>query len=132
MHSRDHGGGVIGIDIRMDAVAEVEDMPGAAAVAGEHAADLALDALGRGVEGAGVEVALQGDLVAHQRARVGEIHGPVNAESITAGLGHAVEPLAGALGEEHHRHTAAIGLAREALDDALHVAQRELAESPRA
>ncbi len=34
------------IDIRMDAVAEVEDMPGATPVAGEHASDLALDGLG--------------------------------------------------------------------------------------
>ena len=32
MHSRDHGGGMIRIDIREDAVAEVEDVAGAGRV----------------------------------------------------------------------------------------------------
>jgi hypothetical protein len=45
-----------------DAVAEVEDVAGAAGVEGEDFADAGLDDFGRGEEGDGIEVALDGDV----------------------------------------------------------------------
>ena len=58
-------------------------------------------------------------------ARITDLGGPVHAQRVAAGLGHQFEPLPTALGEQDHRHLAAIGLAGQTIDDALHVGERE-------
>ena len=90
MHRVDEGADVLRVDLRVNAVTEVEDVAVALAEAGEHGLHFLADALRVGVEDARVHVALQGNLVAGELACVGEVDGPVHAECVTAGGSHYV------------------------------------------
>ncbi len=67
MDGVDEGAGVLRVVVRVHAVAEVGDVAGRAE-GGEHAEDFGADRLGRGVEDARVEVALEGGAVADDLA----------------------------------------------------------------
>ena len=66
-----------GVDVRGDAVAEIEDVAGAGPEAGEDGGGFLLDSFRGGAEAGGVHVALQGDSVAHLGAGGFEVHSPV-------------------------------------------------------
>lgn len=67
------------VDFRGDAVAEVEDVAGAAAVAGKDACDFLADGFRASVEHGRVHVALQRNLAADTLTRFADIAGPVQA-----------------------------------------------------
>src|SRR5512139_3377355 len=121
-------GGMVGFHMLVNAVAEIEDMAAALAVAGEDRRHFGADAFRRGVEDGRVHVALQSDLMADALARLAKVGGPVETEGIGTALRHRLQPLPAALCEEDHWHLAPFGFAGEAGDDLAHVAQRELFE----
>ncbi|RMU66035.1 hypothetical protein ALP29_05221, partial [Pseudomonas syringae pv. avii] len=114
------------VHFRGDAVAEVEHVATAFAVASEDASDFGTDRFRLGVKHGGVHVALQRDLVAHATAGFADIAGPIQAQGIGPGIGDAFQPQAAALGEHDHRHFTAFVFADQAADDLAHVGQGEL------
>ncbi len=74
-----------------DAVAEVEDVAGAAGGGGEDFGDAGVEDFLRGEEGDGVEVALDGDAVVEGAPGLVEGGAPVEAEDVAAGLAHEGE-----------------------------------------
>lgn len=114
------------IDLRGDAVAEIEHMATALAVTGEDASDFSADGFRLGVEHGRVHVALQGDLVADTLAGVANVAGPVQTQGVGACIGDAFQPQAAVLGEQDHWDFATFVLADQAADDLAHVGQGKL------
>ncbi len=110
---------------------QVEHQAAALAVARENGFDLSADPFRRSIQYGRVHVALQRHALPHARAGIAQVGGPVDAERISARIRHGFEPLAAVLGEQDHRHAPAFVLAREALDNPPHVAQREFTVIPR-
>ena len=125
MHCVNKRTGVLGRDLRVDTVTEIEHMAVATTIALQHLAHLVANLVGWAVQHARIHVALQRDPVANTRPRIGQIGGPVDTQRITATIGNRFQPLPTALGKQHHRHLAAIGLALQSVDDAAHIIQRE-------
>ena len=75
VHGLDHRTGMFGRYRRVDAVAEVEYVPGSLTIAGEDLADRASDGIRRGVQGARIEVALQRHTVTDPVTRVADVDG---------------------------------------------------------
>ena len=71
VHGLDHRQGVLGLDVGMYAVAEVENVPVAMPEARQHAPDLFTDLARRGVQHAGIQVALQRHAPLHGTTRDG-------------------------------------------------------------
>ena len=86
MYRLDQNAGVIRVDIRLDAVAQVEHVPWTLSKACEHPGNFRLDAFGSGVEDAGVEIALERNPVPHQAASIGQIRGPVYPQGVNRSL----------------------------------------------
>ena len=78
-----------------DAVAEVEDVAGAAGGGGEDLGDAGVEDFGRGEEGDGVEVALDGYGVVEGAPGLVERGAPVEAEDIGAGVAHGGQERCG-------------------------------------
>ncbi|MNQ89873.1 hypothetical protein D3C85_1051950 [compost metagenome] len=114
------------VDFRGDAVAEVEHMARAGAVAGEDARHFGANRRGLGVEHARIHVALQGHLATDTAAGLADVAAPVQTEGVGTSGGHGLQPQAAVLGEQDHRHLAPVMLADQAVDDLLHIGQREL------
>ena len=93
----------VGIGLREHAVAEVEDVTGSAAGAGEHVARAGGDALPRREQQGGVEVALHAP---HADAFPAFVEGdpPVEPDHIAAGRRHHLEERRGAGAEMDRRH----------------------------
>ncbi|KPW18756.1 Uncharacterized protein ALO90_05439 [Pseudomonas amygdali pv. aesculi] len=106
-------------------MAEVEDVAGAAAVAGEDACNFLADGFRACVKHGRVHVALQRNLAADTLTRFADVAGPVQAQSIGADVGDAFQPQPAAFGEHDDRHLAPVVLANQAVDDLAHVSQRE-------
>lgn len=118
-----HSGDVVGVHIRVDAVAEVEDMSGAPAVAPEHPPDFLSNALRRGIEDTGVQVPLEGHPILYQTTGVGQVLGPIHAQGVAAACRHPVQPPAATLGKEDDRDPSPLRLAGKLGDDAGHIVQ---------
>ena len=91
----------------------------------EHLPHHLADLFRRGVEGGGIEIALQGYLVASQSAGGLGIDGPIQPQHIRPALLQLAQPGHAALGEIDHRHP---GTA-DRLDDLLHIGQGEFPEA---
>src|SRR5688572_26839150 len=105
----------------MNAVPEIEYVTVPRTVAREHLGDAIADLRRRRMKYAGVQVALQRDTIPAGATRIGQIRGPVDAQGIAADRDHILEPGAAPLGEDDHRHSTAVVLAREVRHDAVHV-----------
>ena len=103
MHRRNQRRHVFRVGMLRDAVAQVEHMTAAVAVAAEDVIHFFVDRIGRGEQHGGIHVALQRDFVADVLARDADVYGPVQANCIAAGVGDAFEPQAAALGEHDGR-----------------------------
>ena len=103
----------VGIGLGQHAVAEVEDVPGVAAVAPQHVADLVGDDRPRRAEHRRVEVALQRRGRPDPAPGLVERDPPVDADHVGAGVAHQREELAGADAEVDAGH-AEVGDALEA------------------
>ena len=99
MDRRDHGAGMVGIDLGMDAVTKVEDMTAALAITGQYPGHFRADLCGLCIEDGGIEIALQGDPVADPRAGLADIGGPIEPQGVGAAVCHGLQGLASAFGE---------------------------------
>ena len=82
----------------------------------------------------GVYIALQrlaraAHSAAHQRARLGQVHGPVQAQHLAVERGHVIKPQATALGKHQTRNLHAIMFTFELGQHAFGVGQAELLKS---
>ncbi len=116
---------MLGFNFRGNAVAEVEDVTAAFAVAGQNARHFVADGGRLSVEHGGVHVALQGNLRTHTTARFADIAGPVQTQCISASFSQRLQPQAAVFGEEDDRNLAPVVLADQAANDLLHIGQRE-------
>ncbi len=131
MHRLEECASIGGVYFWSDAVAEVEHLTAAMAVRGKDAPDFSADCCRVGIEHTRVHVALQRDLVANTGASAADIARPVQAQSLGAGRGHRLQPQTATLGKQNYRYTAAIVLTNQAVDNLLHIGQRELLVSRR-
>src|SRR3954470_17761446 len=80
-----------GVGLREDAVAEVEEVPGAARGSGEHVERRRLDPLPGAEEDGGIEIPLHAALEADLVPAAVEVDPPVEADHVAAGGGHVPE-----------------------------------------
>src|SRR3546814_5445658 len=92
MNSPQESAGVFRVDFGSDAMAEVEHMTAALAIAGEDAPDFGADGFGFGVKHSRIHVALQGDFAADTLAGIANVAGPVQAQGVGTGIGNAFQP----------------------------------------
>ena len=123
MHRLDEHTSVSRVHFRGNAVAEVEHMTGALAVAGENPFHFIADRLRVGIQHGGVHIALQRDFGADPGTGHADIHGPVQTDTISATLGNAFQPQAAVLGEYNHRDAAPVMLTNQTADDLAHIGQ---------
>ena len=114
------------VHLGRDAVAQVEDVARVVTEVVENAFHLGADRRRRRVQHRRVQVALQRHPVAHPATGFADIDGPVQAQGVTAAVRHGFQPQPAVLGEQDHRHLAALVVADQTIDDALHVAQGKL------
>src|SRR5438105_13074876 len=81
--------------VRKDAVAEVEDMPGAARCSTEHRQRFRLNCPPRRETHSRIEVALDGDVEADPLPRFVERNPPVHADDVRTGVSHQRQELPG-------------------------------------
>ena len=74
------------VDIRCDAVTQVENMARAIAIACQHLCHAFLDLFGRFTQRRRVEISLQRHVVAGVGPCVGQVSGPVNTQRVAAYL----------------------------------------------
>ncbi len=103
-------------------------MAAAVAVAAEHFFHFGTDRFGRGKQDCRIEVALQRDFMADLLPRDADVHGPVQADRIAAGVGNAFDPQSAALGEHDGRDAHAIFFLDQTIHDAMRVGQRKFVE----
>ncbi|MDT4845062.1 hypothetical protein FQZ97_790370 [compost metagenome] len=94
----------------------------------QHRRHFALDRLRRCEQYVRVDVALQRLAVAHRRARLGQVHRPVQAQGFAVHVLHVVQPQAAALGEHDARDGRALVFALELRQHTLGVGQRKVLE----
>src|SRR5690606_12401408 len=108
-----------------DSVAKIKDM--AALVDGPEvindASRLSADCYVATQQSHGIKVALQRNRIAGSLAYLGEVGGPVQADSGTPTRGDLLYPLGTAFGEYNGRHNAAFMLAYESLHDLARIVQ---------
>jgi hypothetical protein len=114
---------MLGINRLVNAVAEVEDVARMIAEAGDDLACLGANALGVGVENAGIEIALQRNAITHTFARSINIDGPVQSKRVAAAVSHYFQPLTAALGEQGYWNRLPLVFAFQAGDDPRHVVE---------
>src|SRR6185437_4172615 len=90
-----------------DAVAEVEDMAGAAGGLVENRADAPANLGEAGEQRDRIEVALHADAVAEAGPRLAKVDAPVQSDDVAAGLAHQLQQVAGHGAEMNYRHTRA-------------------------
>lgn len=88
MHGLDHRPDMLGADVGMYAVAKVEHVTRAVAEIGEDLCNFGAYGLGGGVQGDGVEVALQRNPVAYAAAGLGDGGLPIQAQGVVATFRH--------------------------------------------
>ncbi len=79
VHCLDHYCRPVGVRRLVYAVAEVENVPASPAEIGKNLLDFRANRPALGVQCAGVQIALQGDPVAHSFSRFTDIEGPIQA-----------------------------------------------------
>ena len=98
---------ILGVNARRDTMTQIRDPCTRLALDAEllaHALHLALDRISSAIQQPRVEVALQRDLPADERARDGAVDAPVESEDVVPGARELGEVVVRALGEERHRH----------------------------
>ena len=128
MHGIDQHADMGGIDVRGDAMAEVEHVSGAVTEAGQRLPNGLADRLGSCRKGGRIQIALQGDPMTHARTCFGQADGPVDAERIATAVGEALKMSIGALGEQDQRNIAGRRVRLERLRDHAQIALRKLDE----
>ena len=98
-----HGLHVVHRGFRKDAVAEVEDVARAALGPPQDVPDPLADLRGRRQQGHGVQVALDGHVVAHAAPCPVQVHAPVHPDHVAARLPHELQEAAGAGAEVDDR-----------------------------
>ena len=73
---------------RQDAMAQIEDMSVTAAGTTQNVFDASLDFMERGIQRDGVEVALDGAIIADHRPGLIEMDPPINADHVPTRLTH--------------------------------------------
>ncbi len=132
MHRVDEDAEAFGIDVRRDAVAEVEHVARMRTETVQGRTDFGFDDRGLGVQHGGVDIALQRNAVADAAARFVEADRPVQAERRAAGVGECFEVPVRTFREHDERHVARDRIGAQGRRDLRDAAQRELLELRRA
>jgi hypothetical protein len=88
-----HGEENVGIALRRDAVAEVEDVSGVSGIRGKYFVGRGKCGITSGENGGGVEVALQNDVAADTSADVVETHRLIDAQHRCTRCVHRLEKV---------------------------------------
>ena len=96
--SLDEGSHVVGVHVGVNSVPEVRD-PALPAKLFGHLLDELVDGLGRGVEGARVEVSLQRDVIADSLPADPRVDRPVEPDDLVADVAKRLQREVAALGE---------------------------------
>src|SRR6202453_5225380 len=106
----DEDGDAVGVYVGGDAVAQIEDVAGSVAVAGEHPQSFCPQYFGRGEQSGWIQVALQGDAALDRMPRFCQVRRPIDADGVATDACDFLQPGSATLREHDVGHAASVGL----------------------